>query len=117
MTDAIVEIRDYTIDPEWFDAYKDWANRLAAPWLRHNLDVIDFWMDCGMEAEVAGSSPSVSANGQANVCWIIRWDSKADRDERFGKIMESDGWRAVWAEHPNPNAYVQTNVRFMQAAD
>jgi len=34
MSDAIVEIRDYTIDPEWFDAYKDWAKNLAGPWLK-----------------------------------------------------------------------------------
>ena len=41
MSDAIVEIRDYTIDPDWINAYKDWADTLAAPWLRANLDVID----------------------------------------------------------------------------
>ena len=34
MSDAIVEIRDYTIDPDWINAYKDWADTLAAPWLR-----------------------------------------------------------------------------------
>ena len=48
MTDAIVEIRDYTIDPNRFDAYKVWAEELAVPWLKANLDVIDFWMDCGL---------------------------------------------------------------------
>jgi hypothetical protein len=116
MSEAIVEIRDYTIEAKWFDAYKEWAERLAAPWLRANLDVIDFWVDCGIEAEVGGSTPSVSDNGQANVCWIIRWPSKADRDEQFPKIMGSEGWRTVWAEHPNPTAYLQTNVRFMRAA-
>jgi hypothetical protein len=116
MSEAIVEIRDYTIDGEWFDAYREWAERLAAPWLSANLDVIDFWLDCGLEAEVAGSAPEVPANGQPNVCWIIRWPSKAERDEQFGKIMGSAEWREIWAEHPNPNAYLQTNVRFMRSA-
>ena len=116
MSEAIVEIRDYTIEPEWFAAYKAWADSLAAPWLRANLDVIDFWLDCGIEAEVNGSAPSVSENGQANVCWIIRWASKADRDARFGKVMGSVEWREIWAEHPNTNAYLQQNVRFMRAA-
>ena len=60
MSEAIVEIRDYTIEPEWLDAYAKWADSLAAPWLRANLDVIDFWLDCGIEAEVRGSSPQVS---------------------------------------------------------
>ena len=116
MTDHIVEIRDYTIEAEWFDAYRDWAEQLAAPWLRGNLDVIDFWVNCGIEAEVSGSNPQVSENGQPNVCWIIRWPSKADRDENFNRIMGSEGWRAIWAKHPNPGAYLQMNVRFFSPA-
>jgi len=116
MSEPIVEIRDYTIEPEWLDAYTKWADSLAASWLRANLDVIDFWVDCGIDAEVGGSAPQVSENGQANVCWIIRWASKADRDARFGKVMGSPGWREIWAAHPNPKAYLQQNVRFMRAA-
>ena len=116
MTDAIVEIRDYTIDSETIDAYRDWADKLAAPWLRANLDVIDFWVDCGIEADVSGSNPQISENGQPNVCWIIRWPGKAERDEQFGKIMGSKGWQDIWAQHPNTNAYLQMNVRFFRAA-
>ena len=52
MSNAIVEIRDYTIEAASFEAYKQWANEMAVPWLKANLDVIDFWMDCGIEAEV-----------------------------------------------------------------
>jgi len=116
MTQPIVEIRDYTIDAEWIDRYRDWADEHAAPWLRANLDVIDFWMDCGIETEVGGSAPQVPDNGQPNVCWIIRWPSKAARDESFGQVMGSAEWREIWARHPNPNAYLQTNVRFMRPA-
>ncbi len=43
---------------EWFDAYKEWAKNLAGPWLKENLDVIDFWLDEGLESEVEGSSLS-----------------------------------------------------------
>ena len=116
MSDAIVEIRDYTIDADWIEAYKDWADKLAAPWLRANLDVIDFWLDSGIEAEVSGSAPRVSENGQPNVCWIIRWSSKAEREEKFGTIIGSEGWRDIWSQHPNPKAYLQMNIRFMRAA-
>lgn len=76
MSDGIVEVRDYTIEPEWFDAYRDWARDLAGPWLMSNLDVIDFWCDDGEEAIVSGKAPSVSPNGQPNVCWIIRWPDR-----------------------------------------
>ena len=115
MSDAIVEIRDYTIEGDSFEAYRDWAHRLAAPWLKANLDVIDFWVDDGLEAEVAGSAPSVPPNGQPNVCWIIRWPSRAARDEGYAAFSENPEWQQIWAEHPNPNAYLQVNVRFMKA--
>ena len=116
MSEAIVEIRDYTIDPEWFDAYRQWAIDHAAPWLINNLDVIDFWMDDGIEPEVAGSAPVVSPNGQPNVCWIIRWPSKAAREEGFSDFAKNPEWQAVWEKHPNPNSYLHTNARFMKAA-
>jgi hypothetical protein len=116
MSDAIVEIRDYTIESRSFTAYKQWAIDLAAPWLKANLDVIDFWMDDGIEAEVSGSAPNVSTNGQANVCWIIRWPSKAARDEQFGSFPENPEWQEIWAQHPCADAYLHMNARFMKPA-
>ena len=116
MTEPIVEIRDYTIDAEQFAAYKDWANRLAAPGLRANLDVIDFWMDDGIPAEVTGSSPEVSSNGQPNVCWIIRWPDKETRDEGMAGLGTNEEWTKIWSQHPCPDAYLQMNARFMRAA-
>ena len=116
MSEAIVEIRDYTIEHEWFDAYCEWASRVAAPWLKANLDLIDFWIDDGMEAIVSGSAPVESPNGQANVCWIIRWPNRAARDEGFSAFVANPEWQQIWAEHPNPKAYLQMNVRFMRAA-
>ena len=116
MTEDLVEIRDYTIDPARFDAYREWACQLAAPWLMANLDVIDFWMDDGSEAQVTGSAPHVSPNGQANVCWIIRWPSRSVRDEGFRALERNPEWQAIWARHPCPDAYLQMNARFMKAA-
>lgn len=116
MAEDIVEIRDYTIEAEWFPAYRDWATNYAAPWLKANLDVIDFWVDVGLEPLVTGSAPAVSPNGQPNVCWIIRWPSRDARDEAYRETFASPGWKEIWARHPNPEAYLQTNVRFMRAA-
>ena len=115
MSNAIVEIRDYTIDQEWFDAYKEWAKNLAGPWLKENLDVIDFWLDEGLESEVEGSSPIVSPNGQPNVCWIIRWPSKEVRDSEFAAFLENPEWKKIWSKHPNENSYLHLNARFMKA--
>ena len=114
MGGGIVEIRDYTIEVEWLARYKVWAEELAAPWLKKNLDIIDFWMDMGLEEEVSGSNPQVSDNGQANVCWIIRWRDKAHREAVFRKTMGSSEWRDIWAKHPNAKAYLHMNARFME---
>ena len=116
MSEAFVEIRDYTIEAEWFDRYKEWAVAHAAPWLLKNMDVIDFWIDDGTEAEVAGSAPSVSPNGQANVCWIIRWPNQETRRAAWKALGENEEWAAIWAKHPNPDAYLQMNARFMKPA-
>ena len=115
MSEAIVEIRDYTIEQEWFEAYKKWAIEEAAPWLKANLDVIDFWMDDGIETEVSGSDPQISPHGQPNVCWIIRWPSKAARDEGFAAFARNPEWGEIWARHPNENSYLHMNARFMKA--
>ncbi len=117
MSDAIVEIRDYTFEAATFEAYRQWAIELAVPWLKANLDVIDFWIDCGIEPEVSGSNPLVSANGQPNITWIIRWHSIEDRRERFAGTMSSPEWKAIWAQHPNENGYLHMNARFMQATN
>ena len=117
MSDAgIVEIRDYTIEADRFAEYKEWANALAAPWLKANLDVIDFWMDDGEEPEVTGSSPVVSPNGQPNVCWIIRWPNRAVRDVELPEVIGRQEWQDIWAKHPCADAYLHMNARFMKAA-
>ena len=100
----------------WFGINgKDWADKIAAPWLKNNLDVIDFWVDTGIEPEVGGSSPVVSPNGQPNVCWIIRWSSKEDRDLGFAALKRNEEWQEIWSKHPNENSYLHKNVRFMKA--
>jgi hypothetical protein len=81
------EIRDYTIEAEWFDGH-------------HGL--------------VAGSTRAVSLNGQPNVCWIIQWPSREARDEGYVVFTQNPEWIEIWSKHPNPHVYLQTNVRFMQ---
>ena len=40
MSQSIVEIRDYTFEAQWFEAYKKWALELATPWLKANMDIV-----------------------------------------------------------------------------
>ena len=111
----IYEIRDYHYLPEKFAAYKTWAEE-AVPVLKELLDVVGFYMDEGVEPEVSGSDPQRPSIGYANITWIIRWPSKAERDAQFAEVFSSPAWQAVWAKHPDPNGYVQMVSRFTEAA-
>lgn len=110
----IYEIRDYHYLPEKFDAYKKWGEE-AVPVLKELLDVVGFYVDSGTEAEVSGSAPERPSIGYANITWIIRWESKAIRDDQFGKIMGSQQWADVWAKHPDTGGYVQMLSRFTES--
>lgn len=114
MANVIYEIRDYTIDPVWFDRYVVWAQEHAVPWIMTNLDALGFWVQGTEAPEVGGSKPVVSPNGHPNVTWILRWPDRATRDAEFPRAFGSEGWKAVWAKHPNPNSYLHMNARFME---
>ena len=85
------------------------------PVLRKRLDVVGFWVwDGASNAEITGTNPQKSPIGEANVTWIIRWESKAARDAAMKGAFAGDDWAAVWAKHPDPNGYVQMAARFMR---
>ena len=107
----IYEVRDYHYLPEKFEAYKTWAEE-AVPVLKELLDIVGFWVDSGSESELSGSGPNTPI-GYANITWIIRWESREQRDAEFRKRMSSDQWQAVWAKHPDAGGYVQMLSRFM----
>jgi len=110
----LYEIRDYHYRPDLFAAYKEWA-RVALPVLRKHVDVVGFWVhDDATPAEIIGSNPQKSPIGEANVTWVIRWESKAARDAGMKEAFGGEDWKAVMAQHPDPNGYVQISARFME---
>jgi hypothetical protein len=110
---VIYEVRDYHYRPDLIDAYERWAVD-AVVVLRRKLDVVGFWVDAGKHApEVRGSRPFQSPIGHANVTWVIRWPSKAARDEAMKTAFAGPDWQAVWAKHPDPDGYLQIASRFM----
>ena len=112
MAGQFVEIRDYTIEPQWWDAYKS-GSSTTAPCLKRKFDIIDFLDLRRPGGRSFRLDPKPSPHGQPQVCWIIRWENKAARDAGFAALMKDEEWQAVWAKHPNPNAYLQMNGRFM----
>lgn len=106
------EIRSYHYDPEKFEAYRQWALDEAVPFLKANLNIVGFWVDAGIPAEVGGEKPSAMELGSANITWIIRWDSKEARDEGHKAVFGGTGWQDIWSRHPDPDGYLQMEARF-----
>jgi hypothetical protein len=110
----IYEVRDYHYRKDLFEAYKAWGEE-AVPVLRSKLDLVGFWVDSGEAPEIAGSAPMDPALGQANITWIIRWESKEQRDRVMAEVFSSKEWLDVWAKHPDQDGYEQILGRFMEA--
>ncbi len=98
----VYEIRDYTIDEDWFEAYVYWAENHFMPYGNARIEIIDFWVSTGEEAIVEGTNPIVSPNGQPNVTWVARYKSREERDAFFANLDVDPEWEKVWAKHPNP---------------
>lgn len=109
----IYEIRDYHYLPEKFEAYKAWAKE-AVPVLSELLDVVGFYVDDGTAPEATGTNPERPSIGYANVTWIIRWSSKAERDVKFAEAIRSPKWVDVWGRHPDADGYLQMLSRFVE---
>ena len=113
--EELYEIRDYTIEPEWFDRYVYWAENHFIPYAKEKIDIVDFWVDKGIDAEVSGTNPIVSTNGQPNITWVARYNNKKERDAFFESLETDDEWAKVWAMHPQPDAYIHENARFFKS--
>ncbi len=111
----IYEIRDYTIEKEFFDAYVYWAENHFMPYGNERIEIIDFWVSRGDEAIVEGTNPIVSPNGQPNVTWVAKYNSREDRDAFFANLDVDPEWEEVWSKHPNPDAYIHSNARFFSS--
>ncbi|MCG8466619.1 MAG: hypothetical protein MJB57_00205 [Gemmatimonadetes bacterium] len=96
--DALYEIRNYHFDPANFDAFSVWATGDYIAYLREHLDVVGYWINTDISSEVQGADQDEL--GSANITWIIRWDSKAQRDERLPQVLGSDEWRAIFSSVP-----------------
>ena len=40
---------------------------------------------------------------------------QGERDREFAAVQAHPEWQEIWAQHPNENAYLVMNARFMKA--
>ena len=85
------------------------------PYAKEKIDIIDFWVYAGLDAEVEGENPIVSPNGQPNITWVAKYQNKLERDKFFESLETDPEWDKVWSKHPNPGAYIQENARFFKS--
>ena len=110
----IYELRNYHFDPERFEDYKAWARSEAAPYLREHMDIVDFWVDCGVPAEIMGAP--LDDLGSANISWVIRWASKEERDAQFGPLMSSPEWTDIFSRVPGGlESYQRMEAKFFES--
>ena len=110
----LFEIHNYHYDPSKFDAYKQWAREEAVPFLKANLDIVGCWFDVGKTPEYWGADTTPSQHGAANATWIIRWESLEQRNREHSAVYESEGWREIWAKHPDQNGYLHCEITFAE---
>ncbi|MAV61603.1 MAG: hypothetical protein CMQ83_04530 [Gammaproteobacteria bacterium] len=111
----IFEIRDYTIENEWFDEYVIWAENHFIPFVKKRIVLIDFWVNTGVEAEIDGSDPIITRNGQPNVTWIAMYNDKNERDEFYKSLKSDKEWNKIWGKHPKQDSYLHENSRFFKS--
>lgn len=109
----VFEIRNYHFDPELIGQYEAWARDIALPFIRKKVDVVGFWVDAGIEAQVSGAP--LDDMGSANVTWIIRWNSKAERDAKIGSVFSGPEWDAIAAQIPGGRkSYLRVEAKFFR---
>jgi len=110
---VLYEIRNYHFNPELFEDYKTWARNEAGPYLRDNLDIVGFWVDRGIPAEINGEP--MDALGSANITWIIRWEDMAQRESQFEATLTSPEWTDIFSRVPGGiDSYRRREAKFFE---
>lgn len=109
----VFEIRNYNFEPSLIAEYEAWARDDALPYIRKNLDVVGFWVYAGIDPELNGAP--LDELGSANVTWIIRWNSKAERDEKMKEVFSGPVWDEIFAKVPGGGkSYLRAEARFFK---
>ena len=98
----IYEIRNYHFNPDLFDEYSEVARGAYLTYLREHLDVVGFWINTDIPSEVRGVPQDEL--GSANITWIIRWNSKEERDAKLPEVLGTPEWQEIFAEVPGGGA-------------
>lgn len=108
----IYEIRNYHYEATLMAEYRKWAEELALPYIRANLDLVGFWVNPDEPAQIGGKP--LDELGSATVTWIIRWQDVATRHAEFPKVFGSDEWQEIMARNPGQENYHRSEAKFAE---
>ena len=112
----INEIRDYTMEKDWFPQYVVWFEESFLPYLAsRNVNVVSASVGTDIPEEVKGSAPSTPKNGFANISYVVQFKNMEERNSFWRNIGSDAAFRKIWGIHPNPYSYLQTTSRFFRA--
>lgn len=107
------EIRNYHFKAEHIDAYRHWAPDAVA-FIRTRMDVVGFWVGNDEPPEYGGRLKGEGVT-PANITWIIRWESREQRDETWRAFRADPEWRRIIRTVPGgPSSYIRTEARFAE---
>lgn len=110
----LVEIRNYHYRPEALEIYRQWAREHALPFLKQQFDLVGFWIDNGLPAEILDTP--LDHLGSANVTWILRWQDMEQRDKQMLQVFQSLEWEEIFARLPDGfENYLRREARFAEA--
>ncbi len=111
----LYEIRNYHIKPEKFEEWKKWIRETGLPFIKSKMDLVGFWLKNDMTPEIR-SSIEEEALGPSNVTWIVRWQSKEQRDKTWQDFRGSDEWQHIFSMVPGGrDTYLRTEAKFAEA--
>ncbi len=109
----LYEIRNYHFNPDLFEDYKAWAKSEATPFLKDKLDIVGFWVESGIPAELNGEP--LDALGSANITWIIRWQDMAQRESEFEATLTGPEWVDIFSRVPGGiDSYRRREAKFFE---
>jgi hypothetical protein len=113
----LFEIRNYYINPDQFEEYKEWAKVEALPYLSQKLDIVGAWVNTNDEPVITGEP--VDKRGPANMTWIIKWrDMEHRNDEEHGAsaVFSTPEFTEIFSRVPGGQAsFLRTEVKFAES--
>jgi hypothetical protein len=110
----LYEIRNYHVDPTYFEEFKAWMREMAFPFLSSRMDIVGAWFKNEMPPIYGGSQPIDETVNPANYTWIIRWNNREQRDKAFEDLRSSEFQQIISMIPGGTQSVLMTEAKFVE---